>query len=165
MPSKIDGYGWFVREPEKSAVYRLMEVPADSPTVLDPVVGEPYPLWNGYEYIQAPYVAPDIDPTAALFKPMDTPANPVPTPLEVAKVARQAQVDALVVTVESGRQFNGDETSQNRMARAIAALDIGEYTHWILATNTVEVVGRAELREALRLAGAEMTKIWSAPYL
>ena len=165
MPSKIDGFGWFVREPEKSTVFRLMEVPADPPTVLDPTEGQPYFLWDGAQYVSVPYVKPESDPTIALFKPMEEAVINVPTPLEEAKAARVALVAAIVVTTQSGKQFNGDEDSQNRMSRAIASLDTDETTMWILADNTVVLVGRGELREALRLAGAEMTKIWAAPYM
>lgn len=165
MPSKIDGFGWFVREPEKSTVFRLMEVPADAPTVLDPTEGQPYPIWDGYKFINATYVTPDSDPTEALFKGSFEAVLAQPTELDIAKAARYDLVKSIVVTTLSGKQFNGDEDAQNRMARAIASLDDGETTMWVLADNAVVLIGRGELREALRLAGAEMTRIWAAPYM
>jgi hypothetical protein len=81
-----------------------------------------------------------------------------------AKVQRQATVDVIIVTTASGKAFDGDETSQGRMSRAINALDPLETTVWILADNTPTMVTREELREALRLAGAAQTAVWAAPY-
>lgn len=81
------------------------------------------------------------------------------------KVERQKAVEALVVTTESGKQFDGNEEAQDRMARAILSLDPLEETMWILADNTVDrKVSREELREALRLSGAAQTAIWAIPY-
>lgn len=164
MPSKIDGFGWFVREPEKSTVFRLQEVPADSPTVLDPVEGQPYPMWDGCQYVNASYVKPETDPTEILFGSARI-VETVIDPIAAAKVARVDLVDALIVTTSTGRKFDGDETSQNRMARAISSMDEGETVMWILADNTVALIGRGELKEALRMAGSEMTQIWAAPYM
>lgn len=84
--------------------------------------------------------------------------------LERAKGARAAEVDALIVTTASGNTFDGDEASQDRMSRAITALDPGETTLWILADNTPTYITREELREALRLAGEAQTAIWVRPY-
>ena len=63
----------------------------------------------------------------------------------------------------NGIVFDADEESQNRMARAILALQINEVptTEWILSNNATVTVTVAELGEALRLAGQEQTKIWT----
>lgn len=82
-----------------------------------------------------------------------------------AKAQRQAAVDQIVVTTASGRAFDGDETSQDRMARAICALLPGEQTLWVLASNIPAQVSREELVEALRLAGQAQTAIWTSVYL
>ncbi len=91
---------------------------------------------------------------------------------EADKVARQAwkesrtlAVSKIIVTTASGKKFDGDETSQTRMSRAIAVLDPGETQPWILAGNLpgelpVDVT-KEELKEALRLAGKEQTAIWA----
>lgn len=84
--------------------------------------------------------------------------------LAAAKAARHAQIAAIVVTTTNGNAFDGDEKSQDRMARALAAMDAGDSLPWVLHDNTVAVVGRDELREALRLAGAEMATIWVSVY-
>lgn len=85
--------------------------------------------------------------------------------LKKAKQVRQELVDQIVVTTTSGKEFDGDEDSQDRMSRAINALEPGETTLWILADNTVDpAVTREELREALRKAGEAQTAVWAAPY-
>lgn len=81
------------------------------------------------------------------------------------KGERQKDVEKHIVTTQSGKLFDGNETAQDRMARAILALDPLEKTMWILADNTIDMqVTREELREALRLAGAAQTAIWAIPY-
>lgn len=82
----------------------------------------------------------------------------------VAKAERQAAVDAIVVTTATGKTFDGDETSQTRMARAIVALQAAgaPSISWILADNTVTEATLAELSEALALAGAEQARLWVA---
>lgn len=82
---------------------------------------------------------------------------------EEAKSDRQAAVDATKVTVSSGKVFDGDETSQTRMARAIVALQaMGvQSTMWALADNAFVEVTLGELVEALALAGTEQTRLWS----
>jgi hypothetical protein len=79
---------------------------------------------------------------------------------KIAKVARNEAVEAIVVTTTSGKAFDGDEVSQGRMARAIAASDAGDTTVWMLADNTPASVTREELKEALRLSGDAQTSLW-----
>lgn len=74
------------------------------------------------------------------------------------------------ITVEvDGMVFDGDEVSQERMARAIlVAKATGEEdtatTTWVLHDNTVAQPTIAQLVKALRLAGEEQTKLWTSPY-
>lgn len=84
--------------------------------------------------------------------------------LAIAKQARYALVDALTVITTAGNTFNGDEASQNRMSRAITAMNAEDQTLWVLANNTPILATQAELREALRKSGEAMTAIWVAPY-
>lgn len=79
------------------------------------------------------------------------------------KASRDAQVAAIIVTTASGKVFDGNEPSQDRMTRAVAGGDPAETTLWRMADNTVATVTREELREALRLAGQAQTAIWMAP--
>ena len=82
-----------------------------------------------------------------------------------AKTARAAAVDAIVVTTASGKAFDGDETSQGRMSRAIVGMQAaGAPTiTWTLADNAVAEVTLAELTEALILAGQEQARLWVLP--
>lgn len=78
------------------------------------------------------------------------------------KAERDAKVSAIVVTTSTGKAFNGDETSQTRMSRAIVAMQIaGANTiTWVLADNTAVEVTLTELSEALVLAGQAQAAIW-----
>ncbi|MFB0774317.1 DUF4376 domain-containing protein [Aeromonas salmonicida] len=77
------------------------------------------------------------------------------------KAARQQSVNGITVKV-GGMVFDGDELSQNRMARAVAAADFPEQTvAWTLADNTIAVVTVAQLKQALYLAGTRQTELWS----
>ncbi len=80
----------------------------------------------------------------------------------IAKASRQAQVDAIKVTTSTNKTFDGDETSQTRMARAIIAMQATntETVTWVLANNTPTQATVAELVEALALAGAAQAAIW-----
>lgn len=80
----------------------------------------------------------------------------------VAKAARTLAVDAIQVTTAAGHTFDGDEISQNRMARAILALQATASISmaWVLADNSVIQVTAAELTEALALAGARQSNLW-----
>ena len=77
------------------------------------------------------------------------------------KTERQERVNAITVEVD-GMEFDGDELSQNRMARTVAAADLmTETTEWTLADNTVATVSVQTLKTACRLAGEEQTRIWN----
>lgn len=77
------------------------------------------------------------------------------------KAERQQRVDAITVEVD-GFIFDGDEVSQNRMARAVAGADLmTETTEWTLADNRVVVVTIRQLKQALRLSTASLAAIWN----
>lgn len=78
------------------------------------------------------------------------------------KAFRVDNVAAIQVTTSTGKTFDGDETSQGRMARAIVTLQavgIGE-TEWKLVDNSVQTVQLGELVEALLLSGQAQTALW-----
>lgn len=75
------------------------------------------------------------------------------------KSSRLTAVESIKVTV-GDKVFDGDETSQTRMARAIVAMTDTETILWVLADNTPVQVTKAELTEALRLAGEAQTQVW-----
>ena len=80
-----------------------------------------------------------------------------------AKAARAQAVEAITVTTAAGNVFDGDETSQNRMARAVIALHATGTPSitWTLADNTTTQATAAELTEALALAGAAQSALWT----
>ena len=98
--------------------------------------------------------------------PTPVPQGPSPEQLrEHAKQARQTAVENIKVTTAAGHTFDGDETSQARMSRAILVLSTGAAASvpWVLADNTVIQATAAELTEALALAGAEQARLWVLP--
>ena len=76
------------------------------------------------------------------------------------KAERSAAVEAIKVTTLAGNTFDGDEVSQGRMARAVSSMEDVDTVLWVLADNTVIQATKAELREALRLAGSAQAAIW-----
>jgi hypothetical protein len=81
---------------------------------------------------------------------------------EAWKTTREAAVAKIVVTTTAGNEFDGDEVSQGRMARAILGLQASaeDAVTWVLADNSVIQATAAELSEALALAGAEQARLW-----
>lgn len=76
------------------------------------------------------------------------------------KAQRVEQVASIKVTVDE-LQFDGDETSQDRMARTIAAAGSNDETiNWRLADNSAAQVTVAQLKQALRLAGRAQEALW-----
>lgn len=115
------------------------------------------PAWDGSKYVVTWSVIPLSEIEIAKIQ-----ANIAGAARAKAKQMRQTLVDKIQVTTQSGKTFDGDETSQNRMARAILALQAtGTPTvTWVLADNTSTQATVAELSEALALAGATQAAIW-----
>ena len=102
-------------------------------------------------------------------------AIPAPTPeeqqqalMEQKKALRAEAVSKITVTVD-GMEFDGDETAQDRMARAITMFQANNLpadyqTDWVLADNTIAKVTVTQLSQALLLAGKEQTSLWTVPY-
>ena len=83
--------------------------------------------------------------------------------LAEAKAERAEAVSQITVEVD-GFVFDGDEVSQERMARSIVALDDGETIVWVLHDNSIAQVSKEQLKTALRLAGQKQTELWTMPY-
>lgn len=95
---------------------------------------------------------------------------PAPTEEEIAaqalaqaKAERAEAVSKIIVTVD-GMQFDGDEESQQRVARSIIALEDGETMPWVLYDNTIAEVTKEQLKQVLRLAGQKQSELWVVPY-
>lgn len=82
-----------------------------------------------------------------------------------AKILREIEVGNIKVTTSSGKVYDGDETSQTRMARAIIAMQATNTlsTPWVLADNTPTTATVEELVEALALAGMAQSAVWVLP--
>lgn len=78
---------------------------------------------------------------------------------ERGKRERSEHIKLIKITTASGKIFNGDEISQQRMQRAITVLGDGEIIEWTLADNARANVARLELKEALRLAFLKQSEI------
>lgn len=105
---------------------------------------------------------------ALLEAPAKTDEEVAAEELAQAKAERADAVSKITVTVD-GMVFDGDETSQERMARTITAAvatgeDMNATTTWVLADNTVAQVSITQLAQALRAAGEQQTALWTVPY-
>lgn len=123
------------------------------------VVEVPDPVWP--EPADEYYVTENEDGSLNI-----TPKSPeqiAEVRLSKAKAQRAAAVDAITVTVD-GLEFDGNETAQGRMARAALAMTDTDTLPWVLANNAVANVTKAQLLQALRLAGAAMAQIWVSVY-
>jgi hypothetical protein len=76
------------------------------------------------------------------------------------KEHRDSEVSKILVTTSTGKVFDGDEKSQDRMARVVAVGSAGMSTKWIMADNSPQTVTWEEIREALLLAGQAQTNVW-----
>ena len=85
--------------------------------------------------------------------------------LAEAKRLRAAQVAAITVNVD-GMLFNGDETSQDRMTRALRVAEITgmESTNWVLANDQVATVTVAQMKQALAKSMLTQGSYWTKPY-
>lgn len=169
--------------------YTLEELRADNPDVgfPDNLVGADLRPFGAAPVV--PVVQPDFDPITQcitesdptwvdgqwlqLWQVQDLPTDTVAAKQaamaqqarEAAKAQRTAAVGRIKVTTASGRVFDGDEDSQNRMVRAIKALEATNTpsTLWVLADNTPVQVSAAELTEAMVLAGRAQSDAWVLP--
>ena len=82
--------------------------------------------------------------------------------LAIWKADRELAVSKITVETTDGNIFDGDEISQGRLSRAISVMDDVETTVWVLNNNSVIDATKAELKEALKLAGKAQTALWVA---
>lgn len=138
-----------LRSPEVRALLGVIEIPEpEEPADYTPRT------YVKIEQDTAPYVVYEKRSDEAIA--YDTMAQ--------AKQNRMVEVDAIQVTTKSGKVFDGNEEAQTRLARAIVTMVTADTINWVLADNSIASVTKAELTEALRLAGAAMAEIWVKPY-
>jgi len=141
----FDTFGWYTSTP--IAGRATTTAPANTSETTTP--GELRANFTGYEWVNLPYQEPP-------------PYTPPAKTRDELKAERELAVAAITVTTQAGNTFDGDETSQTRMARAIIALQATgtPSTIWVLADNTAIQATAAELTEALVLAGQAQAAIW-----
>ncbi|BBN81939.1 hypothetical protein PA25_19240 [Pseudoalteromonas sp. A25] len=75
------------------------------------------------------------------------------------KQARKQELAQLTVKVDD-MEFDADELSQQRMARALLVMEDGDNTPWVLANNEVAQVSKTQLFNACKLASVQQTELW-----
>ena len=77
------------------------------------------------------------------------------------KQDRQTKIDAIEVTYK-GVVYQGDETSQNRMTKAITALPDNTTTvPWTAKDNTIQNLTKVDLQAILLDAGTQQSVLWN----
>ena len=75
------------------------------------------------------------------------------------KLSRQEFVNNIEITYNNV-VYQGDEKSQDRMSRAIVGMDDDDTIEWTAKDNSKVTLLRSDLKQILRLAGIEQTKVW-----
>lgn len=85
--------------------------------------------------------------------------------IQAREAFKQSRSEAMnILTVETLKGvFDADETSQTRMSRAIAVMSDTDLNVWVLTDNTPIEVTKADLVEALILAGKAQSALWVQP--
>lgn len=134
--------------------------------------GQGTPYWMPGDTWQTParyMMEPGKLPDGVMLKAPEKPAEVVAEEeLAKAKGERAEAVAAITVEVD-GMVFDGDEKSQERMARTVTAAtstsaSMDDTTVWVLHDNTVVTVTIRQLATALRMAGEAQTALWTVPY-
>ena len=77
------------------------------------------------------------------------------------KQTRQVKIDAIEVTYK-GVIYQGDETSQTRMTKAITALpDSTTTVPWTAKNNTIQNLTKVDLQVILLDAGTQQSVLWN----
>lgn len=76
------------------------------------------------------------------------------------KAERQSKVDNIEVEL-NGIIYQGDETSQTRLSRAVSVMEDTDTTMWVAKDNSVNELSKADLKYILREAGIKQTLIWN----
>ena len=78
------------------------------------------------------------------------------------KLNRFELIDNSTVTTSNGNIFDANELSQNRMMRQLKVFEInGENSvNWVLSDNSVLLIQKEELEEALKLSFLNQSSIW-----
>jgi hypothetical protein len=83
----------------------------------------------------------------------------LPILIEDFKKNREVLVENIEVEY-NGVIYQGDETSQGRMSRALNGLPDNNTISWKAKDNSTQELNKSDLKEILYLAGQEQTRIW-----
>ena len=75
------------------------------------------------------------------------------------KKLREELVGKIEIVYENNL-YQGDETSQSRMSRAVTGMNEADTIRWKTSDNKEVILTKTDLAEILRLAGQEQTRIW-----
>jgi hypothetical protein len=75
------------------------------------------------------------------------------------KKMRQVELDKLIVTINEF-DIDANEDAQNRMARAFSVMSDTDSIQWKGYNNTFVTLTKADLKDALLLAGQAQTALW-----
>lgn len=81
------------------------------------------------------------------------------------KADRRIAVDAIKVTVSTGKVFDGNDAAQMNMLLALQVASIANLTatEWTLADNSRVTITLDELKEAIVLSGLAKSEFWALP--
>lgn len=149
--------------PEEAATFQVFPLTLVTPPAFDRItqgLRQGNPVYDGAKWAQSWEVF-DLSPQEV----SDNQVAQAKALRAEQKAARALSVENIKVTTGAGHTFDGDETSQTRMARAIVAMQAtgAPAITWVLADNTPVAVGVSELVEALALAGAAQAALWVIP--
>lgn len=165
-------YGW-IENGEITRINLTLPCALDTITIgtaghpqLLPIVGDEPTYDPTTQRMAGPQYQIDGDVIRRVYTVEDIPAEELAArDLIARKAERQSAIDTLTVTID-GMVFDGDETSQTRMARAIVVMQAASIPtiSWVLHDNTVATVTVTQLTNALAAAGAEQARLWVLPY-
>ncbi|AZZ98243.1 hypothetical protein [Pseudoalteromonas sp. R3] len=115
------------------------------------------------EYLKAVKAADSfgVEPPNEPIQPPTKTIQEVLEPYIRAQFKRlRAKLVAAITVVVDDMEFDGDEESQTRMARACQFMSDTDEIDWILADNTAVKVTKATLMQAGRLAGLRQAELW-----
>jgi len=128
---------------------------------IHPVYGEiPHTQDPSFEYELSKEIGEDDWPDIKPCPQSEKDAHAQKELRDQFKLDRDQAIRSLTVTTQAGNVFDADETSQTRMSRAITIMDDIDTTVWVLADNVPIQATKAELKEALRLAGEAQAALW-----
>ena len=77
---------------------------------------------------------------------------------QVRKQNMQMKIDSIEINY-NGVVYQGDEKSQDRISRAIVGMDDDDTIEWKAKDNSKVTLLKSDLKQILRLAGIEQTKL------